>query len=508
MRLWSQQWPTLRSNFSFCSGALSSRGFAGKSFDVQCAPPQLIREITTSALAKQSQEMSVLNPEEVAPKQSWFNSALSDAGLPGGEQFRSLLWVLADGSRLEDFEKFASVIVHLLSDESISLPQLITLVANHFPDKSSGAVLKRVLFCEKHAEFLKVNFSELEILSELSVSEAHTAFASETLNLRSRANQLCKVSHEDAELLISKIFREPLNPLGEEVLSGLLEAINPKIARSITAHQPHFLPTLFRAKPELGTSAELWRAAGDHVRELFESLASIDGLSGELITAISEAILSGGAEIVVKRALDKWGQPCVFGVLNYVANSGRELSERVMGALTFHVQSVMEWLIANTEHPGFAKTTCFHIVAPYSYQIKDFGTDLWLREYEELRKQANHCEVHYLTALLLALGLQNAPPMPVKVIGLCFQHIHQLAWDDKMPDSNWIILDPIVPHLRWPHDWDKCERLRRGLIEAFVKFRWAPEHLHECIQNDDLLVRVLRSAKSVEGGSALLSKLN
>jgi hypothetical protein len=61
MRLWSQQWPALRSTFSFCTGSLSARGLAGKPFDVQCAPSQLIREITTSALAKQSQEMSMLD---------------------------------------------------------------------------------------------------------------------------------------------------------------------------------------------------------------------------------------------------------------------------------------------------------------------------------------------------------------------------------------------------------------------------------------------------------------
>ena len=253
---------------------------------------------------------------------------------------------------------------------------------------------------------------------------------------------------------------------------------------------------------------ELWVAAGDHVRELFESLASTEGLNQELIEGISEAILSGGAEIVVRRALEKWGQPCVFGVLNYVANSGKELPEEAMGALTFHVESVMKWLTASTERPVIAKIICCHIVAPYSYQIKDFGTDIWLREYEERRKQANYSEVNYLAALLLALGLQNVEPIPIKVIGLCFEHVYQLAWDDKMPDSNWIILDPVVPHLYWVHDWDKCERLQRGLIEAFVKFGWAPEHLHECIKNDDLLVRVLRSAKWIEGGSALFSKFN
>lgn len=508
MRLWSQQWPTLRCNFSFCTGALSSRGFAGKPFDVQCAPPQLIREITTSALAKQSQEMSVLNRDEVASDGNWTDWTVSDAALSNGGQFRKLLWSLADGNRMEDFKSFACLVVLLLSDSPISLQELIKLVADRLPDKSLGVVLKRTLFGEDRSRIIKFNFSECELLSELSISEAYNAFDSQSLQLRLRANQLCKNSHDDAKQLLSKLFRGTLNPLGEDVLAGLLEAINPEIARRITAQQPHFLPTLFRAKPELGNSAELWVAAGDHVRELFESLASTEGLSQELIEGISEAILSAGAEMVVRRALDKWGQPCVFGILNCVANSGKELSERVMGALTFHIESVMKWLTASTKRPVFAKITCSHIVAPYSYQIKDFGTDIWLREYEEQRKQANYNEANYLAALLLALGLQNSGPIPIKVIRLCFQHIHQLAWDDKMPDSNWVILDPIVPHLFWIHDWDKCERLRRGLIEAFVKFHWTPDHLHECINNDDLLVLVLRSAKSVEGGSALLSKFN
>jgi hypothetical protein len=508
MRVWSQQWPALRSNFSFCTGALSSRGFAGKPFDIQCAPPQLIREITTSALAKQSQEMSVLDKDEFVSEEIWTESTVFDAALPNGGQFRRLLWSLADGNRMEDFKSFASLVVQFLSDSPISLRDLIKLAANYFPDKSLGVALKRNLFGEDRSRILKFDFSEWELLSELSTSEAYNAFDSESLKLRPRACQLCANSHDDAKQLISKLFREPLNPLGEDVLAGLLEAINPEIAKKLTAQQPHFLPTLFRAKPELGTSAELWVAAGDHVRELFESLASTEGLSQELIAGITEAILSSGSEMLVRRALDKWGQPCVFGVLNYVANSGKQLSERVMGALTFHIKSVMEWLTAGTERPFFAKITCSHIVAPYSYQIKDFGADIWLREYEELRKQANYNEVNYLAALLLALGLQNAPPIPIKLIGLCFQHIYQLAWDDKIPDSNWIILDPIVPHLLWLHDWDKCERLRRGLIEAFVKFHWPPEQLHECIKNDELLVRVLRSAKSVEGGSALLSKLN
>jgi len=387
------------------------------------------------------------------------------------------------------------------------LADFITLVADSFPDKSSGLKLKNALFGEARTKTLNDRFSECEVLSELSVSEHSGAFDPELLRLRHRAKILCINSPEDAKQLISKLFRGPVNSLGEEILAGLLEAMNPEIAKKITREQPHFLPTLFRAKSELGTSAELWRAAGDHVRELFESLSSIDNLTDERITAISEAIIAGGAEMFVRRAMEKWGEPAVFGVLNYVAKSGKPLSERVIGAMTFHDVTIMKWLKEQTDRPLFAKIVCVHIVAPYSYKIKTFGSEIWLNTYEELREQGNAVEVNYLATLLLALALQNASPSPTKVIGLCFEHLHQLAWNDKMQDDNWIILDPIVPHhLIWLHDWDKCERMRRGLIEAFVKFQWPPEKLHECIKSDDLLVRILKSAKAVQGGHEYFSK--
>jgi len=81
-----------------------------------------------------------------------------------------------------------------------------------------------------------------------------------------------------------------------------------------------------------------------------------------------------------------------------------------------------------------------------------------------------------------------------------------VAWDDAMPEDDWFILDPIVPHLWWHRDWDKCERLRRGLIEAFVKFRWPIVKLADCVKNDEFLSRVIESAKHVDGGKELVSQ--
>lgn len=506
LRLWSQQWPSLRSNFSFCTGALSARGFAGKPFDVQFAPPQLIREITTSALSKQSQEMSVLNREAVVIQEKWIDSAVIDATLPNGSLFRNVLWSLADGNKQEDFQSFARLVNYIQTDKTISLPNLIQLVAEQFPDPSSGITLKKGLFGENTTPIADLHYDDWEILSELSVSEYSAAFDSGRLNLRSQAKKLCINSPDDAKQLISKMFRGPVNPLGEDILAGLLEGMNPEIAQRMTSEQPHFLPTLFRAKPELGISADLWRVAGDHAREMFESV-SFGDLNEERMAAITEAIILAGAESLIKRALDKWGKYAVFGILNYVARSGNQLSDLVMQALTFHDNSIMEWLFAGADRPLFAKVICAHIVAPYSYKIKEFGSEIWLQTYEELLAQENQDEANYIAVLLLALAFLNASPEPVKIVGRCFEHIHQLAWNEKMPDSTWIILDPIVPHLMWIQDWDKCERLRRGIVEAFMKHLWSPEQLSGCVKNDDLLCLILQSAKRIDGGFYYFSNL-
>jgi len=76
-----------------------------------------------------------------------------------------------------------------------------------------------------------------------------------------------------------------------------------------------------------------------------------------------------------------------------------------------------------------------------------------------------------------------------------------------MPDDTWIILDPLVPHLWWHRDWDKCERLRRGLVEAFVKFHWPIIQLAQCVKNDATLSRVIASARDVDGGKEIVSQI-
>ena len=130
-----------------------------------------------------------------------------------------------------------------------------------------------------------------------------------------------------ARELISNLFCSSINPLGEEILAGIAEAINPSIARMVAAEQPQFLPALFRAKPKLGISRELWMVAGDRRRELFESIIPHKDLGTSLVAGIVRALLESDSEFLLQRALEIWGEPVVAAALDWLAGRDGTLSD-------------------------------------------------------------------------------------------------------------------------------------------------------------------------------------
>lgn len=503
MRVWSQQWPRLRSAFSFCTGALSSRGFGGKPFDVQCTHPSLVREISSNTLAKLSQELSSLvKSDQKLP--SWFTRAVADACKPNGWTFRRLLWEFADEPNWNSFGSYARLIAELLDSSERDPDSLLGIVARFFPSASEGAGLKAALFGGKQDIPGFRHFDEVEVLSAVALTSHFEAYSSEALQLKARGSDLCRRDPRFARETISRLFRSSINPLGEDILAGIAEAINPSIAQAVTVEQPQFLSALFRAKPELGSSVELWTAAGDRRRELLDSITLNKNLSAELIEAIVCAFLKSNAEFLLQRALETWGRPAVIGVFDWLAKDNGTLSERSLDALAAHVEEIVKWLIANKNCPQRVTIVAAHIIAPYSNRVRHLDSSIWLSTFRNLAMHGNPGEANYFAALLLALGFQNAPPDALSLVEECFERVHQVAWDDALPDDAWVILDPFVPHLMWLHDWDKCERLRRGLIEAFVKYRWLPLKLENFVKNDLFRSRVIDSAKKVDGGRELI----
>ena len=142
-KLWSQQWPTLRKNFSFCTGALSARGVAGRPFDVQCVPASLVRQVLAESALSPGGEPVLLGSlsYDTAP---WIRRAATDAARPEGGELRSFLWETADEGSRNRFLPLAQIFDLLFLEPSMA--DLIGAVVKFFPDRGSGSRLKPKLF--------------------------------------------------------------------------------------------------------------------------------------------------------------------------------------------------------------------------------------------------------------------------------------------------------------------------------------------------------------------------
>jgi hypothetical protein len=273
--------------------------------------------------------------------------------------------------------------------------------------------------------------------------------------------------------------------------------MRPEDALLFAADQQQFLPALVRANPKLATSAQLWRVAGDRKRELFESLLSQPTMESEIVQGVVDALLDSSSDVFMERAFARWGSVAVFRALDWVETHGGLLTEVCRVALKSHVSDVMTWVGIERERSTATLVAVAHIVAPYSGQIAQNDSVVWIRTFRALRESQQEDEANYICAFLLALALCNAPPAPLDLISESFERVHRLAQTGQLRDEAWVVLQPLVPELNWRKNWDRCERMRRALVSAFMCYGWPAWQLGERITDRDLVDKLLRSARSV-----------
>lgn len=491
--VWSQKWPALRMSFTFCTGSLAARTYDHRPIEVQCVPLVAIRQVS-----REIEEGGFGNPVvldvECPDLAQWTVLAGNDASRAEGGQIRTFLWSVADQDNTRaDFESFVEVYNGL--EESLPVASILKMTAHLFPSPTDGLRLKRAVLGNQ----LELSIPHLDseaILLALATTEHIQSFDFDQLFLREQATRLLRDSAPSGRRLLGELFRASLNPIGDQILTSLILAMCPEDALKFATDEQQFLPALFRVKASLAVSAQLWRVARDRKRELFESLSAQSGMEATVVQGIIDALLDSNSETLIGRAFEQWGTVAVLQALNWFEAHGAPVSESCLEALRFHVQDVVTWVNIEGKRSTSMLTTLAHVVAPYSSQIANDDSTVWLHTLRELRGSQEE-EASYISAFVLALALCNAPPAPLDLISESFERVHQLAEREELRDDAWYILQPLVPELSWRKNWDKCERMRRALISAFVRYGWPPWQLKELIKNQDIFEQLMKSARKM-----------
>lgn len=497
LTIWNQQYPKLRRSFSFCTASLANRKILGRAFDLQIIPATSLRDVqrdVPNGVFIEPEKVTL--PLDLPP---WIHTAAEDLVHCTNSDLRQFL-LLFGADAAEGREPFAQILdlytkVHAIESGAPRLFEIIEQISMYYPGAQQGARLKQVLLGGNSASSrVALTFSESDLLKELAVTDRSSAFDADSLRLRERASELVHKQPGQFRQLILDLLNYDLNPLGEQIIAGMAEAVTPTIALDVGRQKAGLLFVLTKYNPALLTAPEIWQEPKDRQRELLDFVQP-QLESGELsIAKVMYAMLTAGSDVLAEDLIRQYGSVAVAAVLDWFENyPSSVLSENWERALASKPGAILDWLDTCGEPRYETMALLTSLLDPHSASVLKFGTNVWLPLARSDESDMGGKTRISVMAFLLALGFSNPDAHAPQLVAEAFQPVHDAAAAERLPYASWRLLMYQAPSLTWWGEWDKCERLRRALVDKFIRFKWNHEFFLRAIRRADTLREVIRN---------------
>jgi hypothetical protein len=493
LHLWSQQWPKLRRSFRFCTQSYSDRSQASEEpFDLQFGP--------ASVMAR-ARELSELTPPTTnIGNHIWDSLALEDLlhGVPGLRAFlRTTGAEIADGRRA--FPALVEVFAAIQSVHNSGTldSEILRLVDKSFPPNEGRSlrsavvaiVLQNVDSCEN---------SDFEyLLDNLDLVDAD-------------------LLAEKGDLIGGRLWRQsPMRFVRLLEASGLPSMWLPRVLGSFSvpdllqglSAEPLVTPAVLKRRPEIAVDPEYWKLKSEITDWGLRSLSSD---SPQFADAI-EAMITAGRPELSETVVHRFGSgPVLRSVLEYMskARSGTTSAAAMHLWLRagLHEPSVIAGELAReTGKSRIALAAIARATSPDTVP-NDYGHDPWLLAMRLARDSLDASSAHYLSAYLLSRALGYRSRSQAELAAFCFDDVYVPALTSQLSNDAWMLLDFRLPRSAWGFEWDRCRRLRTGLLEAFVGRDLSVEFFAALTKSDDLFVELANETAHMWRGRAYLRR--
>ena len=481
--VWSQQWPRLRREFRFCTGALGPRAIPVEGFDLQIVP-----ESRTFAF-RDIPDHLVLSPpfEHLLEDISAHWSRLLWADLCGPPtELRRYLW--ANGADVSGGRGgMRSLCTVLLKagekpEGGHDLASLLDEIAAVFPSPDEAGRLKRALFggpaVRRDAGFVQA--SDSTVLQALTTAVAGSAIAPGTLDLDTRCGTLLVEDPAAARILFLSAL-EARTDIGRCIVTAMVDRMPASMLAEVLSAHPALAASLIKLRPDAVHEPAFWWVSEDLRRTLVEVSFRAASTSGERAQLVRTVLNAGLFELPpgTTRQLGAIGATALLDWLQ--ANSGNSLPALGTGwteLLRAHPRRVTDWLTRVALPATSVCSVLPDILDPTRIYRDDNASVAWLGL---IRASARRGETHTNAfvrscAFGFALSKLDQSHDGAVLMATVFPSLHRALAANSYDHRTWTLIESYLPHLGFLWDWDRCERLRRAFIESYVENDWPPEY--------------------------------
>jgi hypothetical protein len=407
-------------------------------------------------------------------------------------ELRTFLWQLASDYQegRVGFRSFVDAFNIVRADDAPErkVPRLVSLVGERFQSPAEAQRLKVGLFGSASQRKELRNVADITVVCALVTASHPAAFDADALALRDRAAELW---HDDRQVAADTLFRSfgtRSNHLQAAVASGILERLGGREVCDVLERFASLLPTVAHDRRLIGMP-EVWTCQPETQRRLVDALMEVDDCGAKERDEVVGAQLNAGANEIADQMAAWLGTGVVRAVLNWLtANADakpRPLPGRWRQILAEQAESVIEWLGDNPDRSTAAFLHLIEVLDPHSRAVRKSRGAIWLELADRGLAGIEGDALKDVMAFLLVTAFNVSDATAPLVATRSFPVVYKAAAGDSLSNRAVMILQAEFSGIGW--HWDRCRKLRRGLVEEFAERDWPSGAFLACVQDTTIL---------------------
>ncbi|WP_061218562.1 hypothetical protein [Leptospira weilii] len=451
-RIWSQQWPALRRNFSFrnAGGRGELLGSANK-FDLQVIDAE---EANLNAVKK-------YDPTQIEA------IIISDIIDRNQTVFRRFMWRYGADTQIgkDAFYQLVEVYLYTINYENINYENILEKIAECFKNPSEGVILKNDLISvEKNPYSLIPSVDPIKLIFFLIYRE--------DLNEGFQDSQIIPVIQwlwvEKREELLNLIKQseKPEARIRNLIISEIIMLINPNEIYSLGDEFIVLRKELIIKNPEFLDNEHLIEISDEELFSYFDlNYSEIDLINRMLIR-----LLPKKSDFLAYTLFEKFPGEVAKNVISFL--NQQQLSWTAYRTWLSVITGNVSWFISNEFIDGLTSKTSIALVAQSlgleNEKVFKIGPKPWIDILKKAKDEISGTLRDYLNLFLVVLSLRNPQKGVEYFFEYAFESLHSRILDNDLSNEEWNILSRNLPLPHWWQLWDLSFRLRAGLVDAYV----------------------------------------
>lgn len=465
LSIWLQQWPRLRRNFSFCTGAINPRLLQGKLLDLQITPGK------RDGISKAIGEVSVIDSMRInvtEPNGEWLSVASMDL-------FQPMLlrdFFINYGADLKPDRSSFKLLVELFLYfenplDNFSVNQTIDYVGKQFESSDEAQNIKSMIL--EGDPVINKNDNFEEVLVGLATTNYYKSFEKNKQPFLDRAQKLFEVDSNFATKTFLTLVNHNINPIGVELLTSVSKLISSLENVIFKRENRKLLLVLLHLNPEIAYKRAFWEVTKAEQRENLNILLSINEEHEIKWQKVVNVLVEEDVDIeaLVQRVDGIIG--CVLNCLN--ENNFKSLNSMWVSLLKSYPNEILTWLSNISKLEDQLLELLLNVLNPNSREVAKFGCRLWNEILSNSNNENSSLDTR-LKAFCVAVAFKNKGTPAFELLSKSIDSVYLALRRSELDYDSWRHIEVHTKPLKFWNDWDKCKKLLNALVDKFRENKW------------------------------------